>query len=217
MRSVGTDRTLEIEQRLRESVGARVWDAALVLCRYLEECSQPRGIYPDAVRLKGKRVLDLGTGTGLVGIVAHLLGAEQVVLTDREEILPITWDNLKRNLPGALEQSQVEIRPLLWGTGEEAPFGEFDYVFAADLLYNSANHEALVRTLLALCKPRTTVIMVQKWRDAGKESAFLMHAEMAGLQYEQLVLHTSPDGLGMWRWSGFPSDQSGIQLFRFRC
>eukprot|EP00959_Pyramimonas_sp_CCMP1952_P313006 6551807-Pyramimonas_sp.AAC.1 len=33
--STDADRTLEIEQRLRESVGARIWDAALVLCRYL--------------------------------------------------------------------------------------------------------------------------------------------------------------------------------------
>jgi hypothetical protein len=35
----------------------------------------------------------------------------------------------------------------------------------------------LVQTLLALCKPGTVVIMVQKWRDASKESMFLLQVQ----------------------------------------
>lgn len=59
-----------------------VWVGVLMVAS--EECSLPRGRYPDAVRLKGARVLELGTGTGLVGMVAHHVGAAHVVLTDRE-------------------------------------------------------------------------------------------------------------------------------------
>jgi len=217
---------LELEQRLRESVGAVVWEAALVLSRFLEECSQPQGVYPDAVRLKGKRVLELGTGTGLVGMVAHLLGAQQVVLTDREEILSVTRDNVRHNMPHAVSPSDTDhpssspimIKPLLWGSGEESCLGgAFDFVFAADLLYNNEHHEALLQTLLAVCADTsTTVIMVQKWRDSSKESGFFMQAEMHGLRYEMLELHTGLDGLGIWRWSGFPNDEEGIQIFRMR-
>ncbi|XP_075927830.1 protein N-lysine methyltransferase METTL21A isoform X5 [Petromyzon marinus] len=49
----------------RLGVAAVVWDAAVVLATYLEL---------GAVEVKGKRVLELGAGTGLVGIVAALLG-----------------------------------------------------------------------------------------------------------------------------------------------
>lgn len=221
-------RTLEIEQRLRESVGAVVWDAALVLSRYLEDCNQPHGVYPDAVRLQGKRVLELGTGTGIVGMVAYILGAQEVVLTDREEILNITHDNLQHNLPKAVAHPdatvaaggdpRVVIKPLLWGAGQEDTLGEpFDYVFAADLLYNSEHHDALVRTLVGLCtSTSTTIILVQKWRETSKESSFFMLAEMAGLKYEVLELHKGIDNIGLWRWSGFPSDQEGIQIYRLR-
>ncbi|XP_039467933.1 EEF1A lysine methyltransferase 3 isoform X2 [Oreochromis aureus] len=45
-------------------VAAPVWEAALHLCRYLEDQS---------VELRGKRVIELGAGTGVVGIVAARL------------------------------------------------------------------------------------------------------------------------------------------------
>ena len=51
-----------------------VWDCAVVLARYLEK---------QAGSLKGKRVIELGCGVGLPGLVAYSLGAEVVHLTDR--------------------------------------------------------------------------------------------------------------------------------------
>ena len=79
------------------------------------------------------------------------------------------------------------------------------------------SHEALVQTLAALCSDRsTTVILVQKWRETSKESVFFMLAEMNGLEYELLELHQGIDNIGLWRWSGFPSEQEGIQIYRLR-
>ena len=60
-----------------------------------------------------------------------------------QEILSITHDNLQRNLPEAVAESEVGeprvvIKPLLWGAGQEATLnGPFDYIFASDLLYNT--------------------------------------------------------------------------------
>lgn len=48
-------------------MGMRVWQA-VVLCMYLEL---------GKVDIKGKEVIELGAGTGLVGIVAALLGEYQ--------------------------------------------------------------------------------------------------------------------------------------------
>ncbi|XP_045708782.1 protein N-lysine methyltransferase METTL21A isoform X4 [Phyllostomus hastatus] len=58
--------TIKIRQDWRQlGVAAVVWDAAVVLSTYLET---------GAVELRGRSAVELGAGTGLVGIVAALLG-----------------------------------------------------------------------------------------------------------------------------------------------
>ncbi|XP_037600984.1 protein N-lysine methyltransferase METTL21A isoform X3 [Cebus imitator] len=58
--------TIQIQQDWRHlGVAAVVWDAAIVLSTYLEM---------GAVELRGRSAVELGAGTGLVGIVAALLG-----------------------------------------------------------------------------------------------------------------------------------------------
>ena len=52
--------------------GVVVWDAAIVLSKYLETIRD---------QLRGKCVLELGSGTGAVGICAAALGARQVIKT----------------------------------------------------------------------------------------------------------------------------------------
>lgn len=54
---------------------ATLWQGSVALAE--EVLSNP-------ALVRGKRVLDLGTGLGLAGIAAGLAGAEEVVLTDRE-------------------------------------------------------------------------------------------------------------------------------------
>ena len=46
-------------------LGSRVWDGALVLSRYVESLGENY--------FKGKRCVELGSGTGLVGIVAGMV------------------------------------------------------------------------------------------------------------------------------------------------
>ncbi|XP_023478272.2 protein N-lysine methyltransferase METTL21A isoform X5 [Equus asinus] len=64
------DRTIRIRQDWRQlGVAAVVWDAAVVLAAYLEM---------GAVELRGRAAVELGAGTGLVGIVAALLGRAHI-------------------------------------------------------------------------------------------------------------------------------------------
>ena len=60
-----------------DSTGFGVWGSALVLARLLEGDPEQRR------RLAGAAVLELGSGTGLVGMVCGVLGARAVTLTDR--------------------------------------------------------------------------------------------------------------------------------------
>lgn len=50
----------------------------------------------DADKLRGRQVLELGSGTGIAGIAAALLGAH-VVLTDRAGTLPLLQSNVHQH------------------------------------------------------------------------------------------------------------------------
>ncbi|CAD7952937.1 unnamed protein product [Amoebophrya sp. A25] len=84
------ERLVRVEQCFAQSkTNDVVWDAGLVLCYMLVKS-------PELVR--GKTVLELGAGTGVVGLTAWALGAKRVVLTDLEEALPHLHKNVSLNL-----------------------------------------------------------------------------------------------------------------------
>ena len=83
-------KTIRIKQLYVGDVGCVVWDAAIVLCKFLEnkyyfpvaraagsdshtQISKPETVN-DPSYWNGKQVIDLGSGTGVVGIVAGVLG-----------------------------------------------------------------------------------------------------------------------------------------------
>merc|ERR1719261_2381890 len=79
--------------------GARVWPSGEALARVLEGQS-----------VLGKRVLELGAGTGVAGLAAARQGAD-VVVTDLPEMMPLLSANIRANSLGARAQAL----PLQWG------------------------------------------------------------------------------------------------------
>jgi len=71
----GDARVIVCEGAVDAGLGSRVWLAAQVLARCLVSAPQI---------VQGAEVLELGSGIGLVGLLAHRLGANRVVLTDNE-------------------------------------------------------------------------------------------------------------------------------------
>uniref|UniRef100_A0A8C7ZHG0 Protein N-lysine methyltransferase METTL21A n=1 Tax=Oryzias sinensis TaxID=183150 RepID=A0A8C7ZHG0_9TELE len=127
---------------------------AVVMCVYLEL---------GKLELKGKRVIELGAGTGLVSIVAALLGAH-VTVTDRLPALDFLSANVKANLPPDSHDAAV-ISELTWGEGlERYPAGGFDLVLGADIIYLEDTFASLLRTLLHLCHDTTVVLLSCKIR-----------------------------------------------------
>ncbi|XP_033472002.1 protein N-lysine methyltransferase METTL21A [Epinephelus lanceolatus] len=135
-------------------VAAVVWDAAVVMCMYLEM---------GKVTLKGKAAIELGAGTGLVGIVAALLGAK-VTITDRAPALDFLSANVKENLPPD-SQGSVVVSELTWGVGlDRYPAGGFDLVLGADIVYLENTFVPLLQTLEHLCSDTTVVLLACKIR-----------------------------------------------------
>jgi len=106
---------------------------------------------------KGAKVIELGSGTGLVGIVLALL---DVVLTDKIELLDLCLENVEVNVPSSVS---VEVRELVWG--KPVSFGTVDYIIASDVLQYDECYEDLIKTLLDLTDNKTIVfISLQKRR-----------------------------------------------------
>jgi len=78
----------------------RLWDGAVVLSKYLETTL--------ANDIKGATVLELGSGTGLVALVAARLGARQVIATDLMEALALFIANARLNMGFEGERRDTE-------------------------------------------------------------------------------------------------------------
>ncbi|XP_038634198.1 protein-lysine methyltransferase METTL21D isoform X3 [Scyliorhinus canicula] len=108
---------LRINQRSAGDVGCVVWDAALVLAKYLETSAFYRA---NLHSFTGKSVVELGSGTGLVGLMASVLGAH-VTVTDLEELQDLLNTNINDNkhlVTGSIQAKSLE--PLLWTMKELA-------------------------------------------------------------------------------------------------
>uniref|UniRef100_A0A3B4TQU7 Methyltransferase 21C, AARS1 lysine n=1 Tax=Seriola dumerili TaxID=41447 RepID=A0A3B4TQU7_SERDU len=142
-----------------DSYGAVMWPAALALCSFLDNNR-------DEVNLQGKEVLELGAGTGLVTIVASLLGAS-VTSTDLPEVLSNLRANVMRNTRKHCRHTpQVEV--LSWGYDLErthpTSIYRYDYILAADVVYHHDFLDELLATMKHFCLPGTTVIWANKVR-----------------------------------------------------
>ena len=104
------------------------WASGQVMARFLFD-------QPDWVR--GKRVLDFGSGSGVAGIAAALAGAAEVVACDIDpDALAATAANARLNGVDIILQQDYEDCD-----------GEFDLVLVADVLYDRANLPWLDRLL----------------------------------------------------------------------
>ncbi|XP_064329132.1 protein-lysine methyltransferase METTL21E isoform X2 [Phalacrocorax carbo] len=93
--------------------GAVVWPSALILCYFLETNSKQ-------YNLVDKNVIEIGAGTGLVSIVASLLGA-LVTATDLPELLGNLQHNVLQNTKLKCKH-QPRVKELSWGIDLEKNF-----------------------------------------------------------------------------------------------
>ena len=88
--------------------GAVMWDSGVVLAKFLEH-----SVDSGMLLLQGKKVMELGSGCGLVGCVAALLGAE-VTLTDMPDRLRLLRKNVECNLSETDLQGSATFMELVW-------------------------------------------------------------------------------------------------------
>ncbi|CAK7226430.1 hypothetical protein SBRCBS47491_006229 [Sporothrix bragantina] len=122
------------------TTGIRTWEAAMHLGQYL--CQQP-----DLVQ--GKRVLELGAGTGYVAVLcAKFLGTISCVATDGSpEVINSLPDNVELN-----GQGQVLSKELAWGPSPPDDWADwagdgFDTILGADITFDARDMPDLLATI----------------------------------------------------------------------
>jgi len=126
-----------------------VWDSALVLSYFLVKHRQ-EFLSPNT------RVLELGAGTGAVGLVTAALGAGKVTVTDLPRVIPLLEEAIALNS----NLKNIEAKALTWGEWTENSFEEkeeknetcYDLILVSDCIYYEASVEPLIQTLTKFCK-----------------------------------------------------------------
>lgn len=150
-------RFLGAEERL--PYGIVLWPSAIALAH--EVASRP---------MHGARVLELGAGTGLPGIVAASLGA-RVVQTDHHPVaLGLCKRNAERNRAEVVEHRLVD-----WTAWEDG--GAYDVVLGADILYARNMHPHLRRIFDQSLAPGGTLLLSDPFRKMGIEILEGMEAD----------------------------------------
>ncbi|XP_028576082.2 protein N-lysine methyltransferase METTL21D isoform X2 [Podarcis muralis] len=123
---------LRLGQRWAGGTGCVVWDAALVLARFLEKAAEEEAAGPAGLPLRRKAALELGAGTGLVGLMAASLGAN-VTVTDLDEVQDLLKMNIENNRH--LITGSIQAKVLKWGEEVSDFLPAPDYILMADCIY----------------------------------------------------------------------------------
>lgn len=141
--------TLEDEQRYlgqekdRLPYGVMLWPASIALTHDLIARRDS---------LPGRRVLELGAGTGVPGLVAASFGA-RVLQTDRDELaLHVCGLNAERNRIAGVERRAADWESFTSET-------QFDLILGSDVLYAASLHPKLRAIFEGHLAPGGTVLL----------------------------------------------------------
>ncbi|XP_076816937.1 protein N-lysine methyltransferase METTL21D-like [Clavelina lepadiformis] len=178
--------TLHIHQMSVGDVGCVVWDAALVLLKYLFTRKGNKYV-------KGNNVLELGAGTGVVGLAAACAGASDVVVTDLPQFTSLITLNIKENC-NVTKDCRVQGNVLCWGNENDIKNAcqasmkttsdpntshqtfNIKCVLIADCIYYEDGVHSLYETitlLFKLCDPLMRILCSFEHRNTGNKEFLL--------------------------------------------
>ena len=125
--------------------------------------------------VRGRRILELGAGTGLLGMTAHKFGASECLLTELPSLLP--------TLEAALATNGCPCRVAALDWNDPGRIDSFDLILASDCLICEQWAMGLAKVLQDI--PATTQILVGTARDRDGIPHFL-DAMMSNFHVSQL-------------------------------
>jgi predicted nicotinamide N-methyase len=159
--------TQEFGSAQSRSTGSAVWEGDVVLTKYMEK-EMPKGYW------KGKRVLELGAGTGFASFVAALLGSSCVITDGDARVLELAKANAQANLTPD-EQALLEYSQLKWENAYDPAWkyekgDNWDVILAADVTYYPKNIPPLTKMIQRLAGPETEIFLAHTIRPTDGDS-----------------------------------------------
>jgi len=141
--------------------GFLLWESAVALAGWLTE---------RADQVVGKRVLELGAGVGLAGLMADHLGAEVWQTDHHADVLLLAQQNAQQNDVALPHQFIADWRN--W-----AQTAQYDLILGADILYERAMHQHLAPIFRASLAPGGTLVLSDPSRPQALELIAAMEDE----------------------------------------
>jgi len=173
----------EGEEDLNGGHGEIIWSASTILLETIWNMS--------GKNLKNKRIVELGTGTGVVGLHLTNVGAD-VILTDQESI--INGEILRRNVAMNNKKNRVKLKVLNWLECEDFNLDDccrdIDMVVASDCYFFSYLAEPFLNAITRVATKNTTIYLANSGR---WNSSFF---ELLGAKFSWNFVSTSGNNLG---------------------
>lgn len=192
--------------------GGLLWPAGQVLANHLT-----RGDHRAGEIFKDKTVLELGSGTGVVGLsiaASTDLGSGRMILTDLDRVLPIL--HLNRTLNPC--QTTVQVRALSWGSSVPTDLTHCDVILMADCVYLESLFPLLLDTLDQVMQKESAVAYLCYKKRRKADSRFFkmlrkkFHAQVMPVlddDHDDDSAFIQSESVGQYR-----GRRDGIQLFK---
>ena len=176
----------------------RVWPAGLGLAAYIIKRFRAKG-------LGGYRVLDLGCGVGLIGIVCQQLGARVTFLDRERRALAAVRRNCRLNGLGKAQTISGD-----WNHGgQRLPRAAYDMVVGGDVVYDELEWKAICSALTRALRADGIALLADPgWVEKSKmqatfrQSGFAVSKEIVGIRWPP------------WQVKG--QRRKGIDIYRLR-
>ncbi|GAB0091556.1 histidine protein methyltransferase 1 homolog [Sergentomyia squamirostris] len=171
--------------------GFKIWECTQDLADYMLDKL--------AEVIHGKRVLDLGCGAGVLGIIALKLGAERCCFQDyNKSVLQ------KYTIPNVLLNSEIDdkvsIDKCQFYSGDWKSFTtdvdtEFDLILTSETIYNPANNQKLIDLFVRKLKKNGSVILAAKTYYFGVGGGLRQFEELLSGRMQNSVVWKNSDGV----------------------
>ncbi|KAL0874103.1 hypothetical protein Bca101_023808 [Brassica carinata] len=212
--------TVVIRQLTSQGLSFQLWPAASTFVTLLDNYRLDPTNSPLAATLSSLKpagsttpmnILELGSGTGVVGIAAAITLSANVTVTDLPHVLDNLSFNADANAPTVARfGGRVHAAPLRWGEADDVEVlgRNVDLMVASDVVYHDHLYEPLLKTLRLMVaakglEGKRLIFLMAHLRRWKKESAFFKKARKV---FDVDVIHSDVPRQGA---------RSGVMVYRF--